>query len=155
MAWIDLDEVILDRARESYHQEGRTPRDIYKALGPDVFRNLETAAVRYLKIYSNRPQIIATGGGVADNPAALKELSSIGLGIYLQENEAVLYERVIAGGLPPFLDADNPRTSFAQLYQRRDSIYRQTAQITIELQGANIAQALELFEKAIKKYISR
>lgn len=150
LAWIDMDELIVDRARESYNIEARNAREVYIKLGKDGFQEIETAAARYLRLYSSRNQIIATGGGIADNPAALAELAAIGTSVYLQESPDILFQRIMAGGLPPFLDARDPRGSFDELFDRRDAIYRKTARIVLNLQGASIPEALQLFETAIR-----
>lgn len=147
LEWLDLDEVILDTARKSHDLDAQTIRDVYIGLGKEGFQEIETVAARHVRLHASQNHIISTGGGIADNPGALREIQGVGLLVYLQEQEATLFKRVMSKGIPPFLDPADPARSFKELYARRDSIYRSTAQLIVALQGASISQGIELFEK--------
>ncbi|MFW5801291.1 MAG: shikimate kinase [Spirochaeta sp.] len=150
LSWIDMDEVIVDMARGSYHIEARSARDVYLTQGKEGFQEIETAAAKYLRVYCSRNQIIATGGGIADNPGAMLELTNTGIQIYLREHEDILFPRIMARGLPPFLDPKDPRASFAELYRSRDAVYRAAADICVELNGAGITEALSMLEESVR-----
>lgn len=153
MTWMDLDDMILDRAREIHGLECSTIRDVYIQSGKQRFQELETSSARYLNINQGRKMVVSTGGGIADNQNALRELTHLGVPVYLYESESVLFRRIMSRGLPPFLDAKAPEKSFHELYIRRDRIYRETASLIVDLHGCDIPEALARFNNAVYSYI--
>ncbi|GAB6090439.1 shikimate kinase [Spirochaeta dissipatitropha] len=153
MAWMDLDDMILDRAREVHSLECSTIREVYIQLGKQRFQELETSSARYLNINQGRRMVVSTGGGIADNLPALHELANIGVPVYLYEEESVLFHRIMSRGLPPFLDAKAPDQSFHELYIRRDRIYREAASLVVDLQGRDVSDALACFNSAVYSYL--
>ena len=51
----------------------------------------------------------------------------------LNRDEAAMLPVILKHGIPPFLDPERLEESFHELYQRRDRIYRDIADITIDL----------------------
>ena len=72
-------------------------------------------------------RILALGGGTLENSEALKLIKESGSPIFvLDEEEEVLYERIIRNGIPPFLETGSPRQAFAELYcKRRETLLQQ------------------------------
>ncbi len=106
-------------------------RDVYIRYGKARFQTLETQVLDSI-IIPPEGIIIATGGGIADNTKALSVLSDRYFCIYLAESPDVLYDRIIRGGIPPFLSRHQPRADFEQLFERRDSVYRAIADTVID-----------------------
>ncbi len=140
LPFFDLDLVIM----ELYRAGGRkaaSVREIYRGIGRDGFMALETEASAVLA-GRKEPAVVACGGGMADNAPALEafrlaERPSF-LFVHLSLPEDVLFRRIAAGGLPPFLEGDGgeaeARERFHQLYLRREAVYRKEAQLIIELE---------------------
>jgi shikimate kinase len=63
--------------------------------------------------------------------------------VYLEEDEDVLFQRVQASGIPPFLATDDPRGAFHLLYEKRTALYRKKADLTINARGKNPREVLE------------
>ncbi|MDR1899705.1 MAG: shikimate kinase [Treponema sp.] len=138
--FIDLDERIAGWT-------GKSPRMLYRE-GPEVFRAAEAETLKNL--LGEEPaaepgeavkplRIIAAGGGIIDNPAALdliKETYPVCV-VYLEVSAETAWERIVReagekGELPPFLDTANPRETHGALHERRAAAYRALADITIQ-----------------------
>jgi shikimate kinase len=131
----DLDELIAER-------EGKSPRELYRE-GPEVFRRAEAAALQSLLPPENACIILAAGGGLCDNPAALELLKGSGISIvFLESSVETAWNRIeaAAGGLPPFLDTGNPRETHRLLHERRSAAYRSLAQTCIRAEGKSPEQ---------------
>jgi shikimate kinase len=154
-AFIDLDELIKDRA-------GKSPRELYRE-GPECFRAAETGALESLlagTAASAGPLVAAAGGGLIDNASAMALLEGAAqagtLVVYLEVSAETAWERIqrtaeSTGELPPFLDTANPRETHTALHTRRAEAYRAQAAIIIdadnkdpEEQGREIAERLGL-----------
>ncbi|MDR3248386.1 MAG: shikimate kinase [Treponema sp.] len=138
--FIDLDELVERRS-------GKSPRQLYRE-GPECFRREEAAALRSLLEDAEAPQeaarpdkilIVATGGGIADNPEALTLLTQAGSAaapwtVYIDLPVETAWERIrtAADGLPPFLDTPDPQETHRVLHERRGKIYRELAGITVK-----------------------
>ncbi len=129
----DLDELILDLCEFSPLSD-LSIREIYSAVGKERFMLLEYATMhQFIFMHQQEPNenssihLIALGGGACDNATLMELLQWTGSIIYIAAEEAVLYSRIIKNGIPPFLDASDPRKSFHTLFVNRDAAYREAA----------------------------
>jgi shikimate kinase len=127
--FFDLDDIITKQA-------GKSPRELYRE-SPDAFQKAETQSLAGLASSQSGKRVIATGGGIIDNPAAvalLKEQSA--LIAYLDISADSAWERIACSGeLPPFLQTDNPRETHRALHDRRAAAYQLLAKIVIQADG--------------------
>jgi shikimate kinase len=145
LAFVDLDvlaEEIVSR------KKGRpvTVREIYRDEGREAFQALETGTLRRVGkdfLSSGRGTVLALGGGTIENAEALAVLVGRGLFIYLDEDEDVLFQRIAASGIPPFLEGPDPREAFHRLYERRTALYRERAGAVVNMRGLSPEQGLE------------
>ena len=149
---LDTDAIVqeLDRAADG---SLRTVRDIYREDGSERFRQLERAACRLTADRTDAP-VVATGGGVCDNPGALDAISG-GLLIHLVDTYETLVERVLRRGIPAFLDTDDVRVArerFRELYDRRIAQYERIADITVRLDGLAVDAAIDAVATAIEEH---
>ncbi|OQA63486.1 MAG: Shikimate kinase 1 [Spirochaetes bacterium ADurb.Bin269] len=125
---------------------GKTARHIWDEGGQTLFAQKETEACAHiLEAYSNDARtenglVIATGGGIADNPEALQLLGSRGTLIYLDVSFSTLFSRILHsaerdGRLPGFLQGGDPKELFTKLSARRSQIYVTIADIRISAEG--------------------
>ena len=137
-SFIDLDELILQIT-------GKTPRRLYDE-GQAVFQKAEAdalASIIAIAGVGNNDQdkrIIATGGGIIDNPEAavlLSRLKNSGAVIlHLNLPAASAWQRITAeGDLPPFLRTENPQENHSSLHERRCAAYQQIASFSIYVEG--------------------
>lgn len=167
----DLDEIVEQ-------ESGKTPRELYKE-GPEIFRKAEARALAsVLRLteqekempgeqtirQSPKIRIIASGGGLIDNPEALELLAKLPVPteryvpterkvpteqevpsrhgriiVYLDVSAGTAWQRILytaAGGeLPPFLRTENPKETHLALHKRRAEGYKNLAQIIINAEN--------------------
>jgi shikimate kinase len=134
--FIDLDAWIESKT-------GKSPRSLYRE-GPEVFRCAEAEALRVLLnecAGAARDRgvsyIIAAGGGVIDNDAAMRLLKNTKLTmVCLDINPRTAWDRIRraarkSGEFPPFLDTADPEGTHRKLHERRAAAYRAAASIVI------------------------
>jgi len=147
--FFDLDEVAAEllKARGQSLPEEETPKAIrryYEQTGRDAFRALERAAAVVVarSAVAERSVICALGGGTPENDAAYRLLQPGSRAIYLRERPEILFERIVAGGVPPFLEGEDPWQAFSTLAKRRDALYQNLADMVFELEGRSIEDLL-------------
>ncbi|WP_407429553.1 shikimate kinase [Treponema sp.] len=134
---------------------GKTPREIYTESGKEAFLEAEKQACKNLaeKIKSETMAIIATGGGICNNPAALDELHKTGKFIFLNADEKTAADRIVREisydgigsmkNLPAYIAKENPknvqevRSIFHNFYVERQKIYQNLCDIEIKLEHSS------------------
>lgn len=119
-------------------------RELYLASGEQKFRQLECAALR--SIFSDIAKspfkrfCIATGGGLADNAAALnlinRKRSSKRLAITavcLAPDEQTLWQRASSIGLPGYLHGTDSKEQFLAIAKKRKNAYLNFCDFVIQL----------------------
>ncbi|MFP4329562.1 MAG: shikimate kinase [Alkalispirochaetaceae bacterium] len=149
---LDLDEEALRLMRVALPrpQAGASLRDYVRHYGIDRFRDFELTALEEL-LNRRFSGVLACGGGVVDNPGAVRLLTQATTIVYLTCELDILYERILRGGIPPFLDPENPYGSFLEVARRRDAAYRAVADIVVPLDGLTIPKAAQSVTSAIKE----
>ena len=134
--FVDLDASITQRT-------GKSPRALY-IEGPDVFKQAEAGALAAIfeasTAESSSPLVIASGGGLIDNPDALPLLknNTAAISVFLDVSVKTAWERIRkAGELPPFLKTENPAETHRSLHERRAVAYRQIASLVIKADDKN------------------
>ena len=93
-------------------------RQFYGSEGQAAFMALELEAVKsILQQAEGELAIIALGGGACDNTPLITLMQRVGKIIYLQVDSETLFKRIVKGG-SPFLDSDDPASSFDTLYRK-------------------------------------
>jgi len=129
-----------------------TVRLYFRTFGQEAFKDQEADVCEYLsKNERFSKTIIATGGGTMENQRAISSLARNSLVLFLDVPEDVLWTRVSRGGIPPFLETENPRESFHQLFVRRRSIAQHIAHCTVATGQEPIEYVVALVLKQIKE----
>lgn len=152
--FVDLDDRILELAKNRRGAAYRSVREVYRALGRDGFQAIEAeaaATVVQQHGHSRTCRVVALGGGTIENRAAMRHLEGNGIFLYLVQDEATLFGRILAGGLPPFLDTEDPRATFGELFRRRDAMYRERADRLVDIRNMAIADALTAVVQSIER----
>lgn len=139
----DLDEEL---SREDPEGRGWDARTIYARLGPQVFRRWEARAAERLATLGGN-YILALGGGSVENEAAMAALDRVEgrQWVWIEEDEETLLRRILAGGMPAFLDPERPRESFTELAARRRALALKYCPKVLEARGRGIEDcALEI-----------
>ena len=131
LEFVDLDRTITKKA-------GREIPEIFAEHGEERFRELEAEALREA-LDGASPCIVACGGGVvtrSENRALLQNVTTV----FLREDIGVLYGRTREPGRP--LRATS-REEFESRYAARLSLYREVADIEVEVDGRPASRVVE------------
>ncbi|MFP4113041.1 MAG: shikimate kinase [Spirochaetota bacterium] len=131
----------------------RTVRDIYIEDGAERFHRLEIAACRLVTERESR-LVVATGGGLCDNPEALSTTEG-SLRVHLVDSLQSIASRIFRRGIPAFLHTSDEavaRRRFRALYDRRTVAYDETADIRVDLTDLSIQEAQSRIINAIEEY---
>jgi len=122
-AFVDSDEEIIERT-------GVTVPHIFDVEGEPGFRLRETAVIRDLVGRDNL--VLATGGGavLAEQNRAI--LQQNGIVIYLKASVHDLWQRTRHDRNRPLLQTDDPHARLTELFQQRDPLYQQVADIVVQ-----------------------
>ena len=137
--FVDLDRAISKRA-------GKEIPEIFAEHGEETFRDLEHEALSDA-LDTERPCIVACGGGVVirpENRALLGDVTTV----FLREATDVLYRRTRAPGRP--LRAAS-RGEFEQRYAERLALYREVADLEVEVDGRPPARVTEEVLECLSK----
>ena len=136
---LDSDELLKTKYASEYSVgiEKAAPRAIMQRHGEEFFRRFEAGVIReFLKNKPEKPCVLALGGGVADNAfLTVGELKELGFLIFLKIDPEIAYKRIVVGGLPPFLQCDDPHGKFLQICQKRMPRCEELADLIVTIQG--------------------
>ena len=142
----ELSLEFFDSDHEIEKRTGVTITHIFDIEGEDGFRKRETTVLSELT--EKKGIVLATGGGAILKPENRQFLMSRGTTIYLYANVDTLFERTSKDRNRPLLQTENPKEKLEELFNIRDPLYRETADIIIDTGKDNVRLALkEILEK--------
>lgn len=144
LPFYDLDDLILENTKE------KTVREFYRNYGKEAFIEEEYKALNTFLNNNQYSKVIALGGGIADNKNAFTLCRENGILVFIQVDESTLFKRIMAKGTPPFLEG-NPKKKFHELFTNREKIYKESANIIVEIKDQPIEITAEEIEQAIKE----
>ena len=130
-----------DRAIEA--RVGCTIAELFEQEGEARFRAFERDTLSGLLSEpaadsTERPAVIATGGGIvlaAENRALLRHAA---ITVYLQTSPAALVARVRHDTRRPLLQGEDVVTRLQQLHAEREPLYREVASLVVEAEGSTV-----------------
>lgn len=125
----DTDEIIR-------HRFALSIPEIFLRHGETVFRDAETEVLRGLQGRA----IVVTGGGIVLREENVRLFRALGDTIWLDADEAVLWQRASMRSTRPLLQTADPRGRFAALLRERLPLYEAAADRRIATSGLNITQ---------------
>ena len=126
----DIDEMI--RA-----QFGMSIPDIFARHGEPAFRAAETALLKTLE--RGLTGIVVTGGGIILREENVRLLRGMGRIIWLDADEAILWQRASRHSTRPLLQTPDPRARFAELLRERLPRYQTASDYRINTSSSSIA----------------
>lgn len=157
----------LDTDDEIGRLRGVDFRTLYKTKGVTEFILAEEeACCSIMKKYENKPVVIATGGGICDNPPALHALRECETFVFLKLDIKYSIKRIMdkieenpLGGftnVPAYVLSENP-TSLKQIeqilldkYTSRYQQYQAIADIIVDVKNAPIEENFKLLLGALE-----
>ena len=109
---------------------------IFEIEGEARFRAREHETIADLVRLNN--VILATGGGVVLNPDNRRLLAENGTVVYLRAAIDDLLARTQNDKSRPLLQTANPRAKLAELFEARDPLYREIADVVIDTSRQNV-----------------
>ena len=125
---------------------------IFEIEGEAGFRKREADVLSQLTGLEN--VVLATGGGAILDPCNRDSLTSRGFVIYLHAPPKELWQRTRHDKNRPILRTADPRARIQELYEFRDPIYRQVADLVVDTgrqsAGTLVTQLLDLIDPACR-----
>lgn len=123
---------------------------IYKVIGEDAFRALESEVLEQLKETDH--SIIALGGGLILNPVNAALLAKMGKLVYLKLNKQILKERILRREVPAYLDPLDPEGSFEKMYEERKAKYEKILAFSIDMETKTQGQIVQELSVLIQQW---
>lgn len=136
-----LGKAFVDSDEEIQRRTGVTIPHIFDIEGEAGFRQREMAAICALVGRDN--MVLATGGGAVLLEQNRELLQQNGIVIYLNASAHDLWQRTRHDRNRPLLQTADPHAKLTELFQQRDPLYRQVADIVVQ-SGKQSAHALML-----------
>ena len=135
-----------DSDHEIEERTGVTITHIFDIEGESGFRKRETTVLDELT--QKKGIVLATGGGAILKSENRQFLMSRGTTIYLYASIETLVERTSKDRNRPLLQIGNPQTKLEELFEVRDPLYRETADVIIDTGKDSVRLSLkEILEK--------
>jgi shikimate kinase len=139
----DTDEIISSRLKMPIEK-------IFLTHGEEHFRDLETETLRSLS--TEEPAIIVTGGGIVLRSENVDLLKRLGAVVWLDADEATLRTRIHRLSDRPLLQTTNPEATLSELLETREPLYRNAADLRVDISQKNPEQIAELILKNVRDF---
>ena len=123
---------------------------IFSTHGEEHFRDLETETLRSLS--AEEPAIIVTGGGIVLRSENVDLLKRLGAVTWLDADEVTLRTRIDRLSDRPLLQTVNPEATLSELLEAREPLYRNAADLRVDISQKNPEQIAELILKNIRDF---
>lgn len=124
-----LNRRFLDTDHEIEARTGVKIPVIFEIEGEAGFRRRESQLIEELA--ADGGCVLATGGGAVLDPANRAAMRRSGVVVYLLVTPELLWERTRNDKNRPLLQVADPRARIEELFQLRDPLYREVADLTI------------------------
>jgi shikimate kinase len=142
----DTDEIVSARLAKSISA-------IFKDLGEEQFRRAETEALGILN--PAQPAIIVTGGGIVLRDENVHHLKRLGLVVWLDAEENVLFERASRRGNRPLLKTEDPRVTLAKIRAERETRYAAASDVRIDTTDRSHEEVADMILEEIDRRTTR
>lgn len=124
-----LGKTFIDSDEEIQKRTGVTIPHIFDVEGEAGFRQREALVIHELLQGDNI--VLATGGGAVLDPNSRELMQSRGMVVYLKSSVHDLWQRTRHDRSRPLLQTADPRGKLQELYEQRNPIYTEMADIVI------------------------
>ena len=144
----DIDFFDVDKLIEK--EEGLSVSKIFGEKGEKYFRDKELEVIN--KLISDKPSIIATGGGAFINDDIRKLILDKAISVWLKADFNIVLERVSRKNTRPLLEKGNKEEILKELFEKRTPYYEK-ADITVESSNKSHKFTIDRLEESLIKYI--
>lgn len=138
----------FDSDREIEGRSGANIPWIFDVEGEEGFRRRETQTIIEL-LQEEGPIVLATGGGAimrAENRTAISQNSTV---IYLHTTIEQQLQRTSKDKNRPLLQNDNPKAVLEKLFEIRDPLYREAADLIVKTDRQSPKSVVRLITKKL------
>lgn len=149
-SFLDTDHLI----EEEYSRDKNrlySCRQIFLQEGELSFRALESKLICSIE-HNKRRCVISVGGGALLDENNRKKLKELGLLICLEVEYSILWSRLHKGSLPAFIELQRAEQSFYEEVEKRMSICRRAADLTVPIGHLDEEASLEQICRFVKEY---
>ena len=139
----DTDEMVSSKLNMSI-------QEIFSKHGEEKFRAAETEALQSLT--GKESAIIVTGGGVVTKAKNIDLLKRLGTVVWLDADHATLHARMDQLKDRPLLQTANPVAALSELLHARNPLYRNTADIRVDISQKEPEEIAGLILKNIRSF---
>ena len=139
----DTDEMVSSKLNMSI-------QEIFSKHGEEKFRQAETEALQSLT--GKESAIIVTGGGVVTKAKNIDLLKRLGTVVWLDADHATLRARMDQLKDRPLLQTANPVAALSELLHARNPLYRNTADIRVDISQKEPEEIAGLILKNIRSF---
>jgi len=143
-----LNKTFYDADTELERRLGVSIPLIFELEGEPGFRDREEAVLSDLVGLAN--VVLSTGGGAILRPANRERLSQGGTVLYLHAPPATLWERTRRSKHRPLLQAPDPFARIRELYELRDALYREVADLVVESDREQVSRLPHRLEQQLR-----
>ena len=122
--FIDTDQLIVKKAHRAIPM-------IFEQEGEAGFRAFESGVLDDLT--GTDRAVIATGGGIITVPDNIRKLHSLGLVIWINPPEDVLFQRIMRNHDRPLVRTENPRGTVRDLLAVRRPLYTMASDLDVDV----------------------
>jgi shikimate kinase len=141
------DKTFYDSDQEIEARTGVRVTTIFDIEGEQRFRDRETCVIADLVKLND--VVLATGGGAVLRAENRNNLAQHGTVIYLRANIDDLLARTQFDRSRPLLQTADPRAKLAALFEQRDPLYREVADLVIDTTQQNINTLVAQLEEQL------
>ena len=128
---------------------GVTVSHIFEIEGEMGFRERESRLLDELSQHTDR--VVSTGGGIVLDPANRSRMRETGTIVYLHAGMDVLWHRLRDCKTRPLLQTGNPKSRISELMVERDPLYRENADLVVEVSSDSAAKTAARIAAWIKE----
>jgi 3-dehydroquinate synthase len=142
-----MGKTFIDSDEEIQRRTGVTIPHIFDVEGEAGFRQRESVVLEDLT--KRRDIVLATGGGAVINPQNRAVLKQGGVVIYLKSNVHDLWQRTRHDSNRPLLQTANPRAKLQELFEQRNPLYSEIADIVMHTGKQSVHVLLQLLQQKL------
>lgn len=145
-----LGKTFFDCDQEIERTTGVKIAVIFEIEGESGFRAREEKALA--ELVARKDIVLATGGGAVLSPVNRQRLAENGIVIYLRAAAADLWARTRHDKNRPLLNTPDPLARLQQLFDQRDPLYREVADIIVDTGEQSLGNLASKVEAQLLKH---
>jgi shikimate kinase len=142
-----LNKCFYDSDHELVRRNGVTIPVIFEVEGEAGFRKREEVVIDELSRLDN--VVLATGGGAVLSAQTRALLKSRGTVVYLRGTVEDLWQRTRHDRNRPLLQTADPKARLRELYNLRDPLYREVANVVMDTSRQNVNALVRQLEQKL------